>query len=66
MFLLLLLIVCFQANYDERFAFIAEWYDPNAALVRKYQLLYYPKDKTLEMVMVLIYSKLLFYLSMHF
>jgi len=38
-----------MANYDERFAFIAEWYDPNAALVRKYQLLYYPKDKTLEM-----------------
>eukprot|EP00112_Aurelia_sp_Birch-Aquarium-sp1_P004899 Seg1554.1 transcript_id=Seg1554.1/GoldUCD/mRNA.D3Y31 product="Nucleoside diphosphate kinase 7" protein_id=Seg1554.1/GoldUCD/D3Y31 len=38
-----------MANYDERFAFIAEWYDPNAALVRRYQLLYYPKDQTVEM-----------------
>ncbi|XP_065056244.1 nucleoside diphosphate kinase homolog 7-like [Rhopilema esculentum] len=38
-----------MANYDERYAFIAEWYDPNAALVRRYQLLFYPKDQTLEM-----------------
>ncbi|XP_052415128.1 uncharacterized protein LOC127959787 isoform X1 [Carassius gibelio] len=35
---------------DERFAFLAEWYDPSAALLRRYQLLYYPKDGSVEMV----------------
>ena len=34
---------------EERYAFLAEWYDPNAALIRKYQLLYYPKDSSCEM-----------------
>ena len=34
---------------EERYAFLAEWYDPNAALIRKYQLLYYTKDNTCEM-----------------
>ena len=34
---------------DERYAFIAEWYDPNATLIRNYQLLFYPADNTIEM-----------------
>jgi len=34
---------------EERFAFMVEWLDPNASLVRQYQLLYYSSDKTLEM-----------------
>ena len=34
---------------EERYSFLAEWYDPNAALIRKYQLIYYPKDATCEM-----------------
>ncbi|XP_065096615.1 nucleoside diphosphate kinase homolog 7 isoform X3 [Paramisgurnus dabryanus] len=34
---------------EERFAFLAEWYDPSAALLRRYQLLYYPKDGSVEM-----------------
>ncbi|XP_030647528.1 nucleoside diphosphate kinase homolog 7 [Chanos chanos] len=34
---------------DERFAFLAEWYDPSAALLRRYQLLYYPRDGSVEM-----------------
>lgn len=38
-----------MANQDERYAFIAEWYDPHAALIRRYQFLYYTKDQTLEM-----------------
>lgn len=38
-----------MASFDERYAFIADWYDPNAALTRKYQFLYYPKDSTVEM-----------------
>lgn len=38
-----------MASFDERYAFIADWYDPNAALMRKYQLLYYAKDSTVEM-----------------
>ena len=38
-----------MAQADERYAFIAEWYDGHAALVRKYQFLYYPLDSTIEM-----------------
>lgn len=38
-----------MAASDERYAFLAEWYDPRAALMRKYQLLYYPNDSSVEM-----------------
>ncbi|XP_013384234.1 nucleoside diphosphate kinase 7-like [Lingula anatina] len=41
-----------MSTQDERYAFIAEWYDPNAALIRRYQFLYYPKDNTIEMYYV--------------
>ncbi|KAE8622944.1 hypothetical protein XENTR_v10005437 [Xenopus tropicalis] len=34
---------------EDRFAFIAEWYDPNAAIQRRYQLNYYTKDGSVEM-----------------
>lgn len=34
---------------DERYSFIAEWYDPQAALIRRYQFLFYPKDNSIEM-----------------
>uniref|UniRef100_A0A1I8GTJ9 Nucleoside diphosphate kinase n=1 Tax=Macrostomum lignano TaxID=282301 RepID=A0A1I8GTJ9_9PLAT len=34
---------------DERFALIAEWFDPQAAIVRRYQLLYHTADNTVEM-----------------
>ncbi|XP_046893232.1 nucleoside diphosphate kinase 7 isoform X2 [Hypomesus transpacificus] len=34
---------------EERFAFLAEWYDPSAALLRRYQLLFYPRDSSVEM-----------------
>uniref|UniRef100_A0A671R4F3 Nucleoside diphosphate kinase homolog 7 n=1 Tax=Sinocyclocheilus anshuiensis TaxID=1608454 RepID=A0A671R4F3_9TELE len=40
-------VLCYAQ--DERFAFLAEWYDPSAALLRRYQLLYYPKDGSVEM-----------------
>ena len=33
----------------ERYAFTAEWYDPNASFNRQYQLLFYPCDSTVEM-----------------
>ncbi|KAG2457095.1 NDK7 kinase, partial [Polypterus senegalus] len=36
-------------SVEERFAFLAEWYDPNAALLRRYQLLFYPRDGSVEM-----------------
>ena len=39
---------CSQAEND-RFAFIAEWYDSQAAIVRRYQVLYYVSDNTIEM-----------------
>ena len=35
---------------DERWAFVVEWFDSSADLVRQYQLLYYLVDSTLEMV----------------
>jgi len=38
-----------DSSQDDRFAFIVEWYDPNAALMRRYQLFFYPKDNTVEM-----------------
>ena len=34
---------------DERYAFIAEWYNLNASLIRRYQLLFYPGDSSVEM-----------------
>jgi len=34
---------------DIRYAFIAEWYDSHAAIIRRYQFLYYAKDCTIEM-----------------
>ncbi|KAJ8253058.1 hypothetical protein GJAV_G00208660 [Gymnothorax javanicus] len=34
---------------EERFAFLAEWYDPSASLMRRYQLLFYPRDGSVEM-----------------
>nr|AAH38021.1 Nme7 protein [Mus musculus] len=38
-----------KTNQSERFAFIAEWYDPNASLLRRYELLFYPTDGSVEM-----------------
>ncbi|RMX48630.1 hypothetical protein pdam_00007997 [Pocillopora damicornis] len=43
------LLACGEAASDERYAFLAEWYDPRASLIRKYQLLYYPSDSSVEM-----------------
>ncbi|CAL8271708.1 unnamed protein product [Arctogadus glacialis] len=34
---------------EDRYAFLAEWYDPSATLLRRYQLLFYPKDGSVEM-----------------
>ncbi|GAB5583384.1 nucleoside diphosphate kinase 7 isoform X1 [Prionailurus iriomotensis] len=39
----------FLKNHGERFVFIAEWYDPNASLFRRYELLFYPGDGSVEM-----------------
>ncbi|XP_073903644.1 nucleoside diphosphate kinase homolog 7 isoform X1 [Castor canadensis] len=36
-------------SQSERFAFIAEWYDPNASLLRRYELFFYPGDGSVEM-----------------
>ncbi|XP_054644670.1 nucleoside diphosphate kinase 7 [Dunckerocampus dactyliophorus] len=33
----------------DRFAFLAEWYDPTACLLRRYQFFYYPNDNSVEM-----------------
>lgn len=36
-------------DMDGRYAFVAEWYDPNASLTRRYQLLFYVADNAVEM-----------------
>ena len=55
-----------MSSFDGRYAFIADWYDPNAALTRKYQLFYYPNDSTVEMVSnYLIHIFIRFYKSIY-
>ncbi|XP_052214540.1 nucleoside diphosphate kinase 7-like isoform X2 [Dreissena polymorpha] len=34
---------------DERYCFLVEWYDQFAALIRRYQLMYYSRDNSVEM-----------------
>ena len=34
---------------EDRYIFITEWYDQQASIIRKYQLYYFPADKTIEM-----------------
>ncbi|XP_053915838.1 nucleoside diphosphate kinase 7 isoform X1 [Cuculus canorus] len=36
-------------SQDDRYAFTAEWYDPHASLFRRFEILYYPKDGSVEM-----------------
>ena len=38
------------SSNDARYAFVVEWYDPTASLIRQYQLIFYASDSTLEMV----------------
>lgn len=49
---IVLSLLFFFKSHDDRFAFTAEWYDPNASLFRRYELLYYPKDGSVEMVRI--------------
>lgn len=35
---------------EERYTFVTDWYDTYAAMKRQYQLIYFPSDKTCEMV----------------
>lgn len=41
---------------EDRFVFIVEWFDSAAALVRTYNLTYFIKDKTIEMVSCILPS----------
>lgn len=34
---------------NQRFCFLTEFYDDSAALVRRYQVFYYPSDGAIEM-----------------
>lgn len=38
-----------MADRKDRYAFVAEWYDAGASLIRRYQLLFYTTDQTVEM-----------------
>lgn len=49
-------VCCFHQNLfeffqEDRFAFLAEWFDPAAGLLRRFQLFFYPKDGSVEMVL---------------
>lgn len=35
---------------EDRFCFLADWYDAQAAINKRFQLLYYPADNSVEMV----------------
>ncbi|KAG7262518.1 hypothetical protein CRUP_000009 [Coryphaenoides rupestris] len=48
--------VCFPLSQADHYTFLVEWYDPHAALLRRYQLLHYPKDGSVEMLQVLEYG----------
>jgi nucleoside-diphosphate kinase len=37
-----------QVEDSVRYAFVAEWFDPQAALMRQYQLFLYPRDGSIE------------------
>ncbi|XP_014779666.1 nucleoside diphosphate kinase 7 [Octopus bimaculoides] len=37
----------------KRYCFVVDWYDAVASLTRRYQFLYYPKDKSVEMVSII-------------
>ncbi len=56
---LLLCAVGMTELNDERWAFVVEWFDSSADLVRQYQLLYYLMDSTLEMVSAAIASMMM-------
>ncbi|XP_050681384.1 nucleoside diphosphate kinase 7-like isoform X2 [Leptidea sinapis] len=38
-----------EGAYRDKYAFVGEWYDNQASLVRRYNLFYYPCDDTIEM-----------------
>jgi len=38
-----------MANSEERFVFVVDWYDQPADLIRKYQLVYFTADNSIEM-----------------
>ncbi len=35
---------------EDRYVFQVEWYDTTASLIRTYNLIYFLRDKTIEMV----------------
>ena len=37
---------------EERYVFESEWYDQQAALIRKYLFTFFPSDQTIEMVIL--------------
>lgn len=38
-----------MGDSDDRYCFIVEWYDELAALIRRYQFMYYNRDRSVEM-----------------
>jgi hypothetical protein len=43
---------------EDRYVFIVEWFDSAAALVRNYNLTYFLKDRTIDMVHPLPHSSI--------
>lgn len=47
-----LIYILFQAGVSkvEKLSFLAQWFDPEASIVREFLLYYFPSDCTVEMV----------------
>lgn len=41
---------------EDRYVFIVEWFDSAASIVRTYNLTYYLKDNTIDMVRIFLFS----------
>ena len=40
----------YKLKADDRFTFLADWYDAQASLNKRYQLFFYPSDNSVELV----------------
>ena len=57
--------MCCFFKADERFSFIVDWYDAHACFNRRYQLLFYPSDNSIELVRAVRFKDAQKYLAMH-
>jgi len=49
-----------SSKTEDRFIFETEWFDERAELIRPYNLIFYPRNNTIEMVSILLRTMRLF------